>query len=88
MNFHYIDLPIDHQQTLYMEKVINIECHSCKVKFPIRVTLKEPTRNGSSDQDTLTKTCPNCSTENQVTLPNTIQLKNTGSTLRGTNPDE
>ena len=71
-----------------MEKILKIKCRQCGVEFPVTVTLKEPTRSGSNEPDTLTKTCPNCSTENQVTLPNTIQLKNTGSTLRGTNPDE
>lgn len=71
-----------------MEKILKIKCRQCGVEFPVTVTLKAPTRSGGNEPDTLTKTCPNCSTENQVTLPDTIQLKNTGTTLRGTNPDE
>lgn len=73
-----------------MEKIFHIDCYNqdCKVKFPIKVTLKAPTRSGVAEPETLTKKCPNCGQDNQVTLPGTEQLGNTNYTLRGTNPDE
>ena len=71
-----------------MEKTFMITCHNCKEEFPIRVTLKPATRSGGTQEETITKTCPSCGTENKIILPKDDNLGNTGTNLRGGNPNE
>lgn len=70
-----------------MTKTITIRCYNCKETFRINIEVKEPTRGGKSEE-TITKTCPYCTKENTITLPDADQLGNTTSAFRGSDPEK